>query len=211
VTAVRTTSQDTKYLTLMAVLHASLFVMAPVLSSKVVDLPFGMHLLAGSMGMTLAFGFLDVVNQVWGLKPARVVALIAMVARLMIFVLGAVIVALPGKSSPGFERIASESLRIFLAGEATHFFFQVLLDTAIFDWVRRKINKGFWLRYGLSNLVSMVATSGFFTLLATSGRGLPSMEIWAGTMAMRLLMMIFLTPIFSGLVAFISWRVECES
>jgi uncharacterized integral membrane protein (TIGR00697 family) len=201
---------DIKYLILMAVLHASLFVMAPVLSSKILELPFGGHILAGSISMTLAYGCLDAVNQIWGLGQARVVAFMAIVARLYVYVLGAIIVALPGRITPGFDKIAMESFRVFLAGELTHFFFQVLLDTAIFDWVRRKINKGFWLRYGLSNLVSMVVTSGVFTLLATSGRGLPSMEIWLGTVVVRLLMMVFLTPVFSALVSFLNWRIECE-
>lgn len=204
------TNYDVKYLMLMAVLHASLFVMAPVLSSKMIELPFGMRLLAGSMSMTLAYGCLDVVNQIWGLRQARIVALLAMVARFIVYLLGVIIVVLPGQSSPGFDRIATESFRVFLAGEVTHLFFQVLLDTAIFDWVRRKINKGFWLRYGLSNLVSMVVTSGVFTLLATTGRGLPTFEIWIGTVAVRLLMMALLTPVFSASVSFINWRVKCE-
>ena len=155
---------------LLASLYAALFVLAPVISNRVVDV-FGVKVLLGSMLLIVALGLLDVVNNDFGIRRARLVVVCALVTRIIVWVLVSALMALPVLSEPpGFGKVVNSSLALFLAGEISIFVSQYFVDVRIFDWVRRRY-PAFWVRYSLSNLVSYVVGLVIFLRRAITTAG----------------------------------------
>jgi len=183
---------------LLASLYAALFVLAPVISNRVVDV-FGVKVLLGSVLLIVALGLLDVVNNDFGIRRARLVVVCALVTRIIVWVLVSALMALPVLSEPpGFGKVVNSSLALFLAGEISIFVSQYFVDVRIFDWVRRRY-PAFWVRYSLSNLVSYVVGLVIFLVLAFWGKDVDLVGLFVGQIMVRLTLQALLMPFFSAI------------
>lgn len=183
-------------------LNIALFVMVPVLGNKILDL-WGVTVMGGTIAMTFSNGLVDVINNAHGLQVARRVVLAGAIVRALVWLIVLVIVLLPAQSqTPGFDKVASGAFRLLLAGEVSHIVGQYFIDAPIFDWVRRKMKAGFWLRYNVSNFISYTLGNTVFVLLALAGTGKPIMSVILGTAVWRFLASAAITPIFALLSRF---------
>lgn len=188
---------DAKF-ALLASTYAALFVLAPVISNRVVSI-FGVKVLLGSVLLIIALGLLDVVNNDFGMRRARLVVVCGLVTRIIAWALVSALMALPVLSEPaGFAGIVNSSLTLFLAGEVSIFLSQYFIDVRVFDWLRRKY-PAFWIRYNLSNLISYAMGLLIFLLLAFWGKDVDLVGLFVGQIIVRLSLQALLSPIFSAI------------
>lgn len=165
---------------LIIMTFSSLVVISPILGTKVVDL-FGIKFTAGIFTILAAFSLLDVVNELWGRKEARFLALSIIIIRLIIFV-GIIpgIIKLPSYlEPPGYAALLHGSIRTFVASEANTLVQNVLIDIPIFHYLKR-IKLGFFFRANLSNIVSWAFGTVCFVLISFWGSGRPLLPIMLG-------------------------------
>lgn len=186
-------------LEIMAGIYISLFVMAPYLSVRIVNIG-GVKLLVGGIGMILAYGILDVINEVYGANRAKQVVLSAASARLVVYCFIAISYALPTFHQPnGYSSIINQSFRILLAGEIALVATQYFIDVPLFSWIKKRLLYGFWVRYNLSNLVSQSIAAILFITLAFIGTGKPIISLIISQIFLRAILSITLTPVFVGI------------
>jgi uncharacterized integral membrane protein (TIGR00697 family) len=165
---------------LIIMVYASLVVISPVLGTKVVDI-FGVKFTAGVFTILAGFALLDVVNELWGPKDARFLAVAIVLIRIVLFVaVVPLIVLLPAYlEPPGYAGVLRMSVRTFLASEANTLVQNVLIDIPIFHRLK-KIKFGFYFRANLTNLISWTFGSVVFVLISYLGSGKPLLPIMAG-------------------------------
>jgi uncharacterized integral membrane protein (TIGR00697 family) len=159
---------------------ASLVVISPILGTKVVDL-FGVKFTAGLFTILAAFSLIDVVNELWGRKEARFMAVSIVVIRLIIFAaIIPAIVRLPAYLEPaGYSILLHSSIRTFIASEANTLVQNVLIDIPIFHYLKR-IKLGFFFRANMSNIISWAFGTICFVLISFWGSGKPLLPIIVG-------------------------------
>jgi uncharacterized integral membrane protein (TIGR00697 family) len=159
---------------------SSLVIISPILGTKVVDL-FGIKFTAGIFTILAAFSLIDVVNELWGRKEARFLAVSIVVIRLVIFVaIIPAVIKLPSYLEPaGYSILLHSSIRTFVASEANTLVQNVLIDIPIFHYLKR-IKLGFFFRANLSNIVSWAFGTICFVLISFWGSGRPLLPIIIG-------------------------------
>lgn len=165
---------------LIIMTFSSLVVISPVLGTKVVDL-FGIKFTAGLFTILAAFSLLDVVNELWGRKEARFLAISIIIIRSIIFI--AIIpglIKLPSYlEPPGYAMLLHGSIRTFVASEVNTLVQNVLIDIPVFHYLKR-IKFGFFFRANLSNIVSWAFGTVCFVLISFWGSGRPLLPIVLG-------------------------------
>lgn len=197
-------ANNLKY-TVLASLYSSIFILAPILSNRIVEI-FGFRVVLGAVAMTLALGLLDVINNDYGIKKAKTVILASLINRAVLYGLVGLLLLLPVvRETPGYMDIVKQSFRILVAGEIAIFLSQYFIDVHIFDFFKRLFKeKWFVIRYNVSNIVSQTLSTSLFMTLAFYGAThlhvpLPSLII--GGVTLRLMMSIILTPMMRLLIA----------
>jgi len=184
---------------LLASLYAVLFVMAPVLSAKIVDLGFaGAILPVGAIGISFAYMLLDVIHDSCGKSKAKQTVIAAAMARAVIYLMVVpVILLIPSENElHGFHNIMYESIRLFLASEIAMVGSQLFIDIPVFASLRKKTHAAFWLRYNLSTVISNAFSIVVFSTLGFAGTGRGKVVgIISGIMLVRLALTVALTPI----------------
>jgi len=184
---------------LIIMVYASLIVISPILGTKVVDI-FGVKFTAGVFTILAAFALLDVVNELWGPKDARFLAVAIILIRIALFVaVVPLVVLLPAYlEPPGYAGVLQTSVRTFLASEANTLVQNVLIDIPIFHRLK-KIKFGFYFRANATNLISWTFGSVVFVLISYLGSGKPILPIMAGQTLIKL-------P-FSFLYSWVGWLI----
>jgi uncharacterized integral membrane protein (TIGR00697 family) len=179
-------------------MYAAIFVIAPVLSVRIVDV-FGAKLLVGSILMSFAFGFLDVINNDFGAIRARQVVVGAFIVRLVVWALILLSTLLPTfHESKGYAEVVLRGVRILIAGEISLTFSQLLIDIPVFDRLK-KYSTRFSVRYNLSNAISHFFGLIIFILIAFVGTGLPMFKLFWSKVIVGIVISIILTPLFGAL------------
>jgi len=177
-------------------LYVSLFIIAPFLSTRIVDI-FGAKIIVGSIGILFGFGLLDVVNNNFGKKEAKHLVITAVVVRLTVFLFIAFSLLLPTFSeTAGYRKVVYTGFRIFLSGEITLLVSQYFIDIPIFDFIKKKFDRGFWLRYNFSNFVSQFVSISLFLTLSFVGTGKPIVNMIISQFVFKMVMTVVLTPLF---------------
>jgi uncharacterized integral membrane protein (TIGR00697 family) len=165
---------------LLIMVYASFIVISPVLGTKVISL-FGLKFTAGLFTILAAFTLLDVVNELWGPKDARFLAVTIILIRVVLFaVVAPLVVLLPSYLEPrGYADVLQTSLRTFLASEVNTLVQNVLINIPVFHRLKR-IKFGFYFRANVANLVSWTFGSVFFVLISYAGAGKPLLPVMIG-------------------------------
>jgi len=181
-------------------LYAAIFVMVPILSNKVLLIgPW--QLLAGIPFMSLAYILVDLLNENYGPRAAKSAVLSGMVARAFAYlVMVPVVLSLPGvRELTGYSGLLTQSLKLFVAAEVGIFVSQWVVDIPLFQWVKRQVGHGFWLRYNLTTHLSAVLTILFVVTVVFWGNphvSLPNMLLTAAVT--RVVLTALFTPIAAG-------------
>ncbi len=179
-------------------LYISIFVIAPILSTRIVDI-YGAKLLVGSILMSFAFGFLDVLNNDYGANRARQVVISAFIVRLIVWCLILLSKFLPTFKEPiGYHEILMRGVRILIAGEISLTFSQLLIDIPIFAKIK-EFSSRFSIRYNVSNAISHALGLVVFTLIAFAGTGMPMFNLYWSKVLYGIVISIILTPLFGAL------------
>ena len=182
-------------LTILASLYAALFVIAPVISNRIVDI-FGAKVLLGSLLLIVALGLLDVINNDFGLQKARDVIVAGLVTRLVVWALVSALFLLPVLSEPvGFRAMVASSLTLLLAGEVSIFVSQYFVDVRVFDYLKTRY-RSFIVRYNVSNLISYTLGLLVFLLLAFWDKDVDIVGLFFGQLGLRLVLQFALAPVF---------------
>ena len=89
-----------RYYALIVMAFSALVVISPILGTKVVSL-FGIKFTAGLFTILLGFSLLDVVNEIFGKKEAKYLAVSVVVIRLVLFVvIIPIVIKLPSYLEP---------------------------------------------------------------------------------------------------------------
>lgn len=184
---------------ILASLYAVLFVIAPVLSAKIVGLGIGNAVLpVGAMAISVAYMLLDVIHDGCGKAQARQTVISAAIARAVVYLMVVpVVLVVPAKSElPGFHDIMYESMRLFLASEIAMVGSQLFVDIPIFAALRQRTRTAFWLRYNASTFISNAFSIVVFSTLGFAGTGrAPVLGVIFGIVLVRFAMTAALTPL----------------
>jgi uncharacterized integral membrane protein (TIGR00697 family) len=178
-------------------LYAAIFVLVPILSNKVLLIgPW--QLLAGIPFMSLAYIIVDLLNENYGPHTARGAVLAGMVARAFAFVVMVpFVLMMPGvRELQGYPELLSQGLKLFLAAEVGIFVSQWFVDIPLFQWVKRNLGQGFWLRYNITTHLSAVLTILFVITAVFWGNphvSLPNMLLTAAVT--RVALTALFTPV----------------
>jgi uncharacterized integral membrane protein (TIGR00697 family) len=187
-------------------LYAAIFVLAPVVSNKVLAIgPW--QLLAGIPFMSVAYVLIDLLNENWGPKVARSAVVAGMVARAFAYlVMVPFVLAVPGvRESSGYVDLLTQSFKLFAAAEIGIFLSQYVVDIPLFQWVKSRVGRGFWLRYNVTTHLSAVLTAMFVITVVFIGNphvSLPNMLLTAAVT--RVLLTLVLTPVAS----LVDWGIK---
>jgi len=187
-------------LALLLGLHVALMALAPILSAKVLILG-ALAFPAGQLVVGTANGLLDVINDRWGKAEARASVVTALMVRAVLFLLVIpLVLAMPGKAPDGFDSVLGQSIRLFLAGELGVFVESWLVSTTVFTWLRsRTSGRWFTLRYlGATGLGTLAGTT-IFIVAGFAFTGAPIAALIVGGVTIRLLLLLILAPLFTGL------------
>jgi uncharacterized PurR-regulated membrane protein YhhQ (DUF165 family) len=103
----------------------------------------------------------------------------------------------------GYADILEQSFRLFIAAEVGIFVSQWVVDIPLFQWVKGRVGRGFWLRYNLTTHLSAVLTILFVITVVFWGNpnvSLPNMLLTAAVT--RIVLTALLTP-FASMVNFL--------
>lgn len=184
---------ETKYYILMAFFTSAL-VISPMISNRIVEI-FGIKAVLGAVLITIMYGIVDVINNDFGIIKAKQAILISTVVKFLMFGFISLLLSIPVyKETPGFEKIISTSLRMFIAGEATILISQYFIDTYIFDYFKQKYNS-FVISYTLSNVTQIISTA-LMIIFGFWGTGLPLLPLFIGNLIYKYIIQIGLTPVY---------------
>lgn len=162
-----------KNLLLLNCLFVAGLLISNVIAGKIVTLG-PLVLPAAIVAYPLTFLVADIINEIWGKEAAKAAiknGLICQVAAIVIIV--AAILIPPASFAAGFQAqfaaVLGQSLRVIIASLTAYFIAQ-MLDVAIFQRIREKTKgKKKWLRNNASTMVSQLADTAIFILLAFWG------------------------------------------
>lgn len=191
---------------ILAGLYCAIFVLVPILSNKVL-LVGDWQLMAGVPFMSLAYIIIDLTNENYGPRQARSVVVAGMVARAFAYlVMVPVVLNVPSvREVAGYADILEQSFRLFAAAEIGIFLSQWVVDIPLFQWVKRQVGQGFWLRYNITTHLSAVLTILFVITVAFWGNphvSLPNMLLTAAVTR------IVLTALFTPIAAGANWMIR---
>ena len=134
-----------------------------------------------------AAALLDVVNELWGPKDARFLAVAIILIRVALFAAVVPLIALLPSylEPPGYASLLQTSVRTFIASEANALVQNVLIDIPIFHRLKR-IKFGFYFRANVTNLISWTVGSIVFVLISYLGSGKPLLPVMAGQTLVKL-------------------------
>ena len=186
-------------LSILKTLYVSLSILAPILSNRIIGL-FGLPILMASFSQQFNFGVLDLINYNYGAKQARIAVIATTVTRIIVWGVIGLLMLLPTFSeTKGFNIFIGEAFRFTIAGLITTLVSQYFVDIPIFDWVKRKLNSGFALRYNISNFFSSMLTVILFHLIAFVGTDKPILNMILMSYGIQTIILISLTPLWSGI------------
>jgi uncharacterized integral membrane protein (TIGR00697 family) len=112
-----------RYYTLIVMAFSALIVISPILGTKVIDV-FGVKFTAGLFTILLGFSLLDIVNEIFGKKEARYLAISVVLIRLVLFVvIVPIIIKMPSYLEPaGYSNLLYMGMRTFVASEILTWF-----------------------------------------------------------------------------------------
>jgi len=153
----------------IVMIFTALAVLTPILATKVANL-FGVKFVAGIFTMLFAFSLLNVVNELWGKRDARFLAVSIVLVRLVLFLgLIPLILKLPAYLEPaGHAGLLTMSIRTFLASEVATLVQNVFIEIPLFHALK-KIKFGFQFRANLSNITSWSFGTISFVLISFWG------------------------------------------
>lgn len=127
---------------------------------------------AGVLAYPITFLCIDLINEVWGAKAARKAVLtgILLQCAAALLIVGAInLPALPGTTdfAEQFATVLGANARIVIASMLA-FLVAQLLDVKLFDFFRNRI-KFKWIRSSGSSVISQIADSTVFTVVAFAG------------------------------------------
>jgi len=169
-----------RYYTLIVVAFSALVVISPILGTKVIEV-FGVKFTAGLFTILLGFSLLDIVNEIFGHKEARYLAVSVVLVRLVLFVvIVPIIIKMPSYLEPtGYSNLLYMGMRTFVASEILTLVQNVLIDIPIFNSLK-KIKLGFFFRANLSNIISWSFGTICFVLISFWGYDRPLIPIMLG-------------------------------
>lgn len=174
-------------------LYVTLFAFANVLSTWSFDV-FGATIFLGSIAMVVAYGLLDIVNDVEGKATAQRTVCLAGWARALVF---AGLVALAW-IEPTAWTLAMSSATLFVFAELAMVASQYAVDVPVFDALKR-LRWPFWARYNASNLISQPMAAAIFSVGASLAFDKPYLSVFVGALSVRVLALpIILTPMVSA-------------
>lgn len=175
-------------------IYVALFAVANVLSTWSFDV-FGATIFLGSIAMVVAYGLLDIVNDVEGKQAAQRTVLFAGWARAAVF---AGLVALSWVW-PSAWSLAMASATMFVFAELAMLASQYCVDVPVFDALKRRLRGPFWVRYNVSNLISQPLAAAIFSVGASWAFSKPYLSVLVGALSVRVLALpILLTPMVSA-------------
>lgn len=185
-----------KLLSVYTALYASLFIIAPIASNRIVDI-YGIKVATGVILMTIALGLLDVINSNYGVSKARTVIISAIITRITVWSVLSICMFLPVfKETTGYEPIVLTSIRILVAGELSTFIGQYFIDVRLFDYLKRKFNS-FFIGYNISNIISQTISLALFSVFAFYGTGINIWQLFVGHIIFRYALQFILSPLFT--------------
>jgi uncharacterized integral membrane protein (TIGR00697 family) len=129
---------------------------------------------AGMLTFPITFLITDLINEYYGSKAARRVAIISFVMGLLVFAVIRIAQSMPYLDAPfnvsqqAFDQILGSSAGMYLAS-VTAFLIGSLADITLFGWIKRLTGtKYVWLRATGSTVVSQMLDSFVVTYLAFS-------------------------------------------
>lgn len=154
---------------------------------------------AGVLAYPITFLCIDLINETFGAKAARKAVLtgISLQCAAVLLIVGAIhLPALPGtfEFADQFATVLGSNVRIVIASMLSYLVAQ-LLDVKLFDFFRHRV-KFKWVRSSGSSVISQIADSTVFTIVAFAGviPGLGAMILTS--YLVKVVTSIAVTPLF---------------
>lgn len=190
--------------TLLTVILTCGVILSPILSNRIIDI-FTFKATLGTILVTIMYGFVDVINNDFGIKKAKDSVLIATITKIIMATTIYLLLVIPFfKETIGFLPILSIAFRIEIATVFSLFISQYFIDVKIFDYFRSK-TQSFFIRYTLSNLSQIIGIS-IMILIAFAGTGMNLFHLIIGNIIIRFGLQFLLTP-FYALLTFKSKKI----
>jgi uncharacterized integral membrane protein (TIGR00697 family) len=186
-------------LSVFVALYAVLFVIAPIMSNRIIELA-GFITPMGVFFVATAGGLLDVINNNWGLKQARNTILASLIVRFVIYGLMTLAITFVPfvREAQGFEDIVLTSLRLLIATELASVVSQYFIDAPLFDYMKRRF-RFFAARYNVTNLISGIIQSTTFMYIGFAGTEkahlIPGMIL--GGLVIKYAVQVVITPVMA--------------
>ena len=188
-------------------IYCILFTIAPVFGNRIISL-FGQPILMSAIAMPMVYGLIDLLNQNYGMKSARTAVVTATISRWIFWGFTFLLMILPTYSmTQNFDLIIRDSIRFMMSGIAATFISQYFIDIPVFDWIKRKLKRGFLIRYNLSNLISGLLHPIIFHIAAFAGTDKPIVKIIIMTYIFQVIIIAgVMSPVWVGINKLIEKR-----
>lgn len=185
-------------------LFASLSVIAPILSNRLVQIG-DFKIVLGGLFVAFAASILDVINNNWGMKTARETVLASLIVRFTVYALVSLSMFIPVvRETVGYTEMILTGIRLLLAAEIASVISQYFIDIPVFDYMKRKFGN-FFLRYNVSNLISTAIHGVVFVHLGFWGTDKQHLipKLIVGGYVLKIAFQLVFSPLFVLLARYV--------
>ncbi len=185
----------------LMMITSSVAILTPMLAPKIAKIGF-LKFSGSLIAIMIAYGVIDIINEIWGKKTAQATALLMIFIRLVAYILLIpLIISLPTAFAPtGYAKIMTFSLKSLFASELSVFVATLVVDIPIFDRLKRADRLPFIVRTNLSSFFAAIIGTLIAITITYWGTGQDLVQLTLTQLVTKFILMFAISLVTTMLV-----------